>query len=94
MALDQDVMAAGQRLVLEDMRLIGGEQRVFQITRSPLYDLSKRVCGLLRLEREVTGEEMAQALLEQDGIPWSIITRIIKHASGITFQLWLRWGSP
>ena len=65
MALDQDVMAAGQRLVLEDMRLIGGEQRVFQITRSPLYDLSKRVCGLLRLEREVTGEEMAQALLEQ-----------------------------
>ena len=65
MALDQDVMAAGQRLVLEDMRLIGGEQRVFQVTRSPLYDLSKRVCGLLRLEREVTGEEMAQALLEQ-----------------------------
>ena len=65
-ANDREVLEAGRTLIREEPGCFpDGVQRLFQTTRTPMYDAANRLLGLLGIGRDITESKKAQELIHK-----------------------------
>ena len=64
MQTDQDIMQSGKSRLLESVVSLEGEERIFSVTKTPLYDEQKDLIGLLGIAHDVTARNQAAGELQ------------------------------
>jgi PAS domain S-box-containing protein len=63
-ANDQEVLRSGEPQLFDEVVVVGGRERTFSTSKSPLYDETGAVIGLVGISRDITDLRLLQEQLE------------------------------